>query len=485
MMNFIKHTLCFGLTIFFASLAFGQIDSTWTKVYGGNREDKAHDIISTADSGFLVIGSTSSFGFDNSQMYFLKLDSLGNIMWSKSHGGTGQESGKSVIQTKDGGFLGVGYTSSWGSGGFDLLLVKLNANGNLEYERYFGGADWDFANDVIETDSNMFVIAGETQSFGNGGKDGWIVRYDANNDLFDWNKTFGGQNTEYYNSISSTATGFIVAGGGTSPNRIDEDVFITNFSKIGDTIWTRYFGDTLQDYANDIIQRSNSDFVFTGLISDSNYQEIFLLQLDTNGVKKDSNIWQLNSNRIGYRVNEMDSGRIGLSGSIDIGSTGSFNLFYGLTKPNSLHYQKASIYGSAKPESGGYFDVNSDSTLIIAGSTLGYSSNFSNVILIKTLKDGSYQHTNYTFNNDTSNALSINRVNPNQTNIIFNSRTRTFQFAQNLCGKKYSIINTSGLLIQEGIIKHQKEVQFLNKQPGLYILHLNTNTGYHLKFFNP
>ncbi|MGB1004597.1 MAG: hypothetical protein ACPGVC_10215, partial [Salibacteraceae bacterium] len=166
MMNFIKHTLCFGLTIFFASLAFGQIDSTWTKVYGGNREDKAHDIISTADSGFLVIGSTSSFGFDNSQMYFLKLDSLGNIMWSKSHGGTGQESGKSVIQTKDGGFLGVGYTSSWGSGGFDLLLVKLNANGNLEYERYFGGADWDFANDVIETDSNMFVIAGETQSFG-------------------------------------------------------------------------------------------------------------------------------------------------------------------------------------------------------------------------------------------------------------------------------------------------------------------------------
>lgn len=192
---------------------YAQYDTTWIKTYGGNRNDQALDLIRTPDYGFLTIGSTSSFGFDNSQMYFLKLDSIGNIMWSKSHGGSGQEWGTSVILTSDGGYLGVGYTNSSGAGGFDIFIVKLDSNGNLEYERVKGGIDWDFAWDVIEVNPGEYVIAAETQSYGNGESDAWLLKYNENTDAFDWETTIGTSGYENFKAVALGANGDLMAAG--------------------------------------------------------------------------------------------------------------------------------------------------------------------------------------------------------------------------------------------------------------------------------
>lgn len=456
--------------LLFSVCSFAQFDTTWTKIYGGNRDNKAFDIIHTQDSGYLIIGSTSSFNFDNSQMYFLKLDSNGVIQWSKSHGGTNQEAGHSVIQTQDGGYLGVGFTNSWGSGGYDLLLVKLDQNGNTAYERYFGGIDWDFGWDVIEHTTNMFLIAGETQSFGSGGKDAWIVRYDANNDLFDWNKTYGSSQPEYFNAITSTSNGgFIAAGGGIKPTKQDEDVYVVNFQYNGDTLWTQFYGDTLDDHANDIIQRTDADFAITGLYSKPDYQEIYLLQFDTLGVTTDENIWGVNSNRIGFKLQEIDNNRIGVSGSMDLGQ-GTFDLFYAYSNANSLYYSGGATFGSTEAESGGYFDINPDSTVIIAGNTLGFSSNYSSILLNKTLKDGVINHIDFSSMVDTVNILDIN--NPAQKNlqVTYSNRDRVLRFNTELAGEYFSIYSILGSQVQTGLINSSNEIPILFTGTGAFIL---------------
>lgn len=466
-------------------MASSQVDSTWTRVYGGNRDFEGNDVISTPDSGYLIIGSTSGFGFDNSQMYFLKLDSLGEIEWSKSHGGHNQETGNSIIQTRDGGFLGVGHTNSWGNGGFDLFLVKLTPQGDLQYEKYFGGTDWDFANDVIETDSNVFVIAGETQSFGAGGKDAWIVRYDAKSDNFDWNKTFGGIGTDYFNAISSAnGNGFIAVGGGQNPHRNDEDVFIVRFNQLGDTLWQKHFGDSLTDHGNDIIQRKNSDFVMAGLYSRPEYREIYLLQIDTLGNEVETNIWGHNSDRIGYQLAEIDSNRIGLSGVIEFGN-GNFDLIYGYTQKTSLHYSNAYTYGSSDLEVGGKFTFDIDSTLLVVGNTYGYGGNFKQILTIKTEKNGSVNHQSFYALNDTSNILSTPSLS-HQTNqpVKFTIIPDGLLFTSRVNNSSYKIFSLNGTLIQEGKISADNTINLSLEQKGnLYIFQINTKSQVYKKLF--
>ena len=289
----LNHIVLLLITFFISLGSFAQWDTTWIKTYGGNRDDKAFDIVQSNDNGFLVIGSTSSFGFDNSQMYFLKLDSTGAIMWSKSHGGTGQESGQSVIQTSDGGYFGVGYTNSWGAGGFDFFMVKLDSNGNMEYEDYYGGSDWDFAWDVVEVAPNQYVIAGETQSYGAGSKDGWIIKYNGLTQTVDWDKTVGNNTPEYFKAITLGENDNLIAvGGGIKNGRIDEDVMVTKFNSLGDTIWNKYYGDTLQDYANDVIWMSNGSYALTGAKTQlSDTTVVNLMKLDTLGAILQQDKW--------------------------------------------------------------------------------------------------------------------------------------------------------------------------------------------------
>ncbi|MFT6323404.1 MAG: hypothetical protein ACJAWO_000956 [Halieaceae bacterium] len=454
------------VTLFFSIglTTFGQQDTTWTKTYGGDRDDHGYDIISTEDSGYLIIGSTSSFGFDNSQMYFLKLDSLGDIMWSKSHGGTGQEAGYSVIQTRDGGFLGVGYTNSWGAGGFDLLLVKLSANGSLEYEKYFGGTDWDFAWDVIETDSNMFVIAGETQSFGNGGKDAWLVRYDANYEIFDWNKTYGGIHDEYYKAITKDLNNDLFAsGGGINPNRTDEDVLISKFDPLGDTVWNKYYGDTLQDYANDITFFSDSSIVFTGRVTEKDTIKTYVVKMDENGTL----IWQdrlVNSKKAtGVSVCERPDGNPAILSQIESTSIG-IEFWYVF-----MGYNGSGTMGSLQDDWPSKMILAKNGKYILAGSTMGFNTNYTKVLVYQTT-EGYYNTDNYYYVKDLNNVLSLDQIeNKPEIKITKNENIYFFQFESNFNIGTIEVFNIQGQLCKRQTTQQKSiEIDLTHFPSGIY-----------------
>lgn len=473
-------------------LSIGQQDTTWTKIYGGDRDDKANDIINTQDSGYLIIGSTSSFGFDNSQMYFLKLDSLGEIMWSKSHGGTGQESGQSVIQTRDGGYLGVGYTNSWGSGGFDLLLVKLAANGDLEYERYFGGEDWDFANDVIETDSNYFVMAGETQSFGNGGKDAWIVSYNATSDNFDWNKTYGFSNNDVFRAICMYSEEvFFAVGSGKSSNKNDLDVFVSKFNKDGDSLWTSYYGDSLLDSAEDIVQLKNGNLGITGIISNSrDTTNILVLSIDTLG-----NIIYLDSwgsgfkNSWGKKALSLDSNRMGVLGGAEVDNK-TTDFYFGHTYPggSSGYFQRGATLGSTSVElsSSGTLH-NRDGFMFIGTTYSGYSQSYPSIVAFFTKEDGSVDFPQqFVTMEDSVNITGIKPLPSNLKPITWIQSEGLLINPSNLNPVEISIYNTQGQLVYHTILSPSQQLNLSAFQQikGISIISISSEWGnYHMKFF--
>jgi hypothetical protein len=480
-----KLILTFVLLGSLGTQGFSQWDSTWVKTYGGNRDDTAHDIIKTKDNGVLIIGSTGSFGFDNSQMYFLKLDSIGNIVWSKSHGGNGQESGHSVIETSDGGYLGVGYTSSWGNGGFDLLIVKLDSNGVLEYEDYFGGSDWDFAYDVIEFSTNIFIIVGETQSFGAGGSDAWVVKYNANNNSFEWNKTIGSTTDEKFNSVTKDSFNqFYAAGSGVKNGKTDEDVLISKFNLLGDTIWTKFYGDTLSDYVNDIIRFSDSNFVCTGsTFSSVDSSDVYNLKIDSAGNIIWEETWNIRVKDEGTKATELDSQKLAIVGT-DLTIYKETDLFVVQTKAFSSSFDKSFIFGPFDDENGtGILPFLTKNKLLISGFSSSLT-NFNSILLI--LLDSNLQVDNPNSHiqiTDSTNVLSNDNksIAPDNISISYNYdgylliSQNTVQYPIQI-----QLFSPEGKLILNSTKKIEHHINIKSINSGIYILRILDDQNHYM-----
>jgi len=185
----------------------GQIDegnvcgSAFAKTIGGIFDNFAHSIIRSSDGGYVVVGETPWFGAGGTDFYVVKLDSSGNVQWTKTIGGGNYDKAYSITQSSDGGYVVAGETSSFGAGYADFYVVKLDANGNVIWTKTIGGGDWDFAYSIIQSSDGGYVVAGSTSSFGADGLDFYVVKMDANG-----NVCFSQNITNY--SVSSNVGSF-------------------------------------------------------------------------------------------------------------------------------------------------------------------------------------------------------------------------------------------------------------------------------------
>ncbi|HRG02346.1 MAG TPA: hypothetical protein PKZ75_14605, partial [Bacteroidia bacterium] len=192
--------------LFVSFLLKAQPPSKFYSTYGGNGYDVGYSVKQTLDGGYIIAGSTSSFGQGNTDFYLLKLDSLGQKKFETSFGGYSNEIAKSVIQLSDSSFVIAGYTSSFGIGGYDIFVVKADKNGNLIWQKTFGGNDWDFAYNIELNSDGGFIICGTTYSFGYGNADGYIIKTDGAGNVT-WTKTFGGKHDDEFKSVIQTSDG--------------------------------------------------------------------------------------------------------------------------------------------------------------------------------------------------------------------------------------------------------------------------------------
>ncbi len=273
-----------GNSDFFLIKANSSGNIIWAKTYGGTSDDYAYSVQQTSDGGYIVAGTTNSFGAGSYDFLLIKADANGNIIWAKTYGGTDWDWGSSVQQTSDGGYILAGLTWSFGASGGDIFLVKTDANGNVQWAKIYGGAGWDQPFSVQQTSDGGYILTGETTSFGAGDRDFFLIKTDANGNV-QWAKTYGGTNWDQAFSVQQTYDGgYIVAGGTWSFGAGGYDFLLIKTDANGNVQWAKTYGTANNDIAWSVQQTSDGGYIVAG---DSplgmGLWDIFLIKTDANG----------------------------------------------------------------------------------------------------------------------------------------------------------------------------------------------------------
>ncbi|MEE1507484.1 MAG: hypothetical protein V1256_11080, partial [Candidatus Neomarinimicrobiota bacterium] len=140
----------------------------WNRTYGSVDDDYITKVVVLSDGGYVLTGTTNSFGYGSNDIWLIKVDQDGLEKWQYTFGGADGDWGMSVEQTMDDGFIVVGHTLSYGAGFYDIYMVKTDAFGNEEWHQTFGGIEEDFGYSVLQTSDGGYVVLGFTVSFGSG-----------------------------------------------------------------------------------------------------------------------------------------------------------------------------------------------------------------------------------------------------------------------------------------------------------------------------
>jgi len=173
--------LSVSLVALFTQYAHAQV--RFAKTYGGSSAEHAYSVRQTSDGGYIVGGWISPVVATIDDVFLIKTDANGNVQWAKTYGGTGYDYANSVQQTSDGGYILAGETSSFGAGGRDVFLIKTNASGNVQWAKTYGGTGNDYAYSFQQTSDGGYILAGWINSFGAGSWDIFLVKTDANGNI--------------------------------------------------------------------------------------------------------------------------------------------------------------------------------------------------------------------------------------------------------------------------------------------------------------
>jgi hypothetical protein len=227
----------------------------WNQTYTASRFQGGLVVAQAADGGYAIEGRANSSAGDN-DFWLAKMDSSGNMQWNKTYGGTGDEVGYGLVVTTDGGYSMSGYTNSFGAGGYDGWLAKTDANGNMQWNKTCGGTGNDYFVRLIKTRDGGYATSGYTTSFGAGNSDVWFVKTDSNGNM-QWSKTFGGSGVDAGDILCQTSDGgYVIAANTNSFGAGSQDFYLVKVGVEGESglAWTDSTANTVTLYrgANDV-----------------------------------------------------------------------------------------------------------------------------------------------------------------------------------------------------------------------------------------
>jgi hypothetical protein len=235
----------------------------WNSTYGGSDWDKAHSVVECAGGGYAIAGYTYSFGEGGSDIWLLRVDATGYHMWNRTFGGTNDDRAYDLVECDDGGFALVGITASYGLSGWDAWLLRTDSAGIALWNKTFGGDNYDEARSIILCDDGGFAIAG-TYSFGVGGWDFWLIRTDASGNHL-WNHTYGGMWDDLaYSLVECSSGGFAVAGSTESYGAGEYDYWLVRVNPSGEHVWNQSYGGVGYEECWSLLESKGGGFILTG-----------------------------------------------------------------------------------------------------------------------------------------------------------------------------------------------------------------------------
>lgn len=333
----------------------------WSKTYGGNGFDRLTSIIQTDDGGYLMGGSSDSNisgeKSENSRgdidMWIIKIDASGNIIWQKTFGGSDKDWVQSMIKTPDGGYVlaGTSYSDISGDktqksrGLGDYWVLKINATGTIIWQKTIGGDNGDIAKSIVATSDGNYVIGGNSASTFSGEKnektindsvDGWLVKLDDNGQLL-WQKNIGGNTTESFEDMGTTSdNGLIlgmmsysgISGSKTEASRGNGDYWMVKLDSDGNFEWDKTIGGGTIDQTKSIIQGKDGGYVVAGWS-----------QSNISGDKTENksglqDFWLVKIKVCNKNIPSSSNSFVCLGGTIELSATGGIS--YTWTGPNGF-----------------------------------------------------------------------------------------------------------------------------------------------------
>jgi len=336
---------------------------TFTKTFGGSDSDWGGSVAQTDDGGYIITGSTWSYGAGGGAVWLIKTDGFGNEEWNKIFGGSDEDGGNSVSQTNDGGYIIIGYKSDPDimDDISDVWLIKTDGSGNEEWNKTFGGSANDIGCSGNQTYDGGYIITGNTESYGGEDDDVWLIKTDASGNE-EWNKTFGwaGYDESGRSVQQTTDGGYIIAGS-----------WLIKTDGSGNEEWIKGCG----GYGHSVSQTDDGGYIITG----STGGDIFLNKTDGFGNEEWNKTF---GGGRGNSVSQTDDG-----GYIITGRTYSYDVC--LIKTDGFGNEEWNrTFGGSNEDSGSSVAQTEDGGYIITGYTESFGAGSRDVWLIKTDSEG-------------------------------------------------------------------------------------------------
>jgi hypothetical protein len=257
----------------------------WNVTVGGAKVDKLFSAAKTQD-GFLLVGLTYSFSSNNeSDAWVVKINLNGNVIWNKTYGWAMDDAGRAIALTKDNNYVVAGYTDSVGNGDYDFLLLKIDASGNMVWNKTYGGTQSDEAYAIVAA-SDGCVVTGDTRSKGAGDSDAWVIKVDLNGNLL-WDRTAGGKGFDMPTCITASSYGGYLVGGFTfSFGNGQRDFWLFKIDDSGNVLWSTTVGRSEFEEAYAVLETAENQFVMAGWTNSigMGYYDYYIVKIDvTNG----------------------------------------------------------------------------------------------------------------------------------------------------------------------------------------------------------
>jgi hypothetical protein len=360
--------------------------SMWDKTYGGTGEDTGWgDLFQTSDEGYVVSGDTKSFGAGDKDFWLLKVDADGNMEWNKTYGGTSRDYHTFMCQTSDGGYALAGDTTSFGAGNKDFWLVKTDTDGNMEWNMTYGGTAIETEPALCLTSDGGYALAGYTISFGAGSQDGWLVKTDTDGNM-EWNMTYGGTyNDQIYLVVAAPDGGFIIGGNTMSFGEGGMDVWLVKTDTDGNMEWNMTYGGTGFDWGMHLIQTLDEGYAILAVTNsfgagDADY---WLIKTDSDG----NMLWNKTYGETGFdfgvHVLQTVEGGYAIIGFTDSFGAGGTDAWLVKTDVDGI-MRWNQTYGGAEDDEGWSLIETSDGGYALAGNTYSFGAGDQDFYVVKT-----------------------------------------------------------------------------------------------------
>ncbi len=366
----------FGNGILFAHAP----DTAWTKTYGGIENDRGRSVQQTTDGGYIVAGGTYSYGNGESDVYLIKTDSLGDTLWTKTYGGTEYESGISIQQTTEKGYIIAVFTAAADN---DVYLIKTDSLGDTLWTKTYGDTNNNTCRSVQQTIDGGYIVVGLTHApFPN--DDVYLMKTNFYGDSL-WARTYRRNVLNIGMSVQQTTDGGYIVAGGTEGWGAEAiyDVYLIKTNYFGDTLWTKTYGGTEDDIGYSVQQTTDGGYIVAGYTYSygEGERDVYLIKTDSLGDSLWTRTYGGAGDDRGYSVQQTTDG-----GYIVAGSTGDFYLIKTDSTGDTLW---TGTYGGSSNDNGYSVQQTTDGGYIVVGETYSYGTGNYDVYLIKIKPESS------------------------------------------------------------------------------------------------